>query len=212
MTKTIEHAFDDQPLAFFLQGAAGDTDPDFDESPIDHNGESMCAWTGQQLGVEATRVAKLLQTKSVSDPDIEVREDVLPFHLRWNPEKGRQEIQKRIPGYVPSWARGDRDTWQLPITTVLINKQIALTTMPGEPFTEFQMYWRDRCPVHDAFFLGYANGYYGYIPTIRAAAEGSYGAGNYATWLEVGAGEQMLNRALIRVYEMLGRLTDIPKE
>ena len=51
---------------------------------------------------------------------------------------------------------------QLPVTVVLINKRIALMGMPGEPFVEFQINWRDRCPVRDAFFLGYANGYFGY--------------------------------------------------
>ena len=212
MTATIERAFDGQPLAFFLQGAPGDVDPDFDGTPLDQGAAKMCAWTGQQLGVEATRVAKTLQTSSVSDPDIAVSEDVLTFHLRWGLEKFRQGLQELAPHFAATWEPQVRETWQLPVSTVLINKQIALTTMPGEPFVEFQNSWRDRCPVHDTFFLGYANGYYGYFPTIRAAAEGGYGGGNSTTWVEVGAGEQMLNHAIIRVYEMLGRLTDTPEE
>jgi len=71
---------------------------------------------------------------------------------------------------------------------------------------------RDRCPVRDAFFLGYANGDYGYFPTIRAASLGGYGAANSATYVEVGAGDRMLDRALVRLYEMLGRLVDLPEE
>jgi len=59
---------------------------------------------------------------------------------------------------------------RLPVVTILIDRRIALMTMPGEPFVIFQMNWRDRCPVPDAFFLGYTNGYFGYFPTIAAAA------------------------------------------
>src|SRR5574337_2104268 len=93
---------------------------------------------------------------------------------------------------------------QLAVTTLLINKKIALMGMPGEPFVDFQINWRSRCPVRDAFFLGYTNGYYDYFPTIRAASEGGYGAADSDTYIEVGAGERMVDQALVRVYEMLG--------
>jgi len=96
------------------------------------------------------------------------------------------------------------------VATVLINKQIALMSMPGEPFVEFQMNWRARCPVPDAFFLGYANGSFGYLPTIQAATRGGYGAAQ-STQVEVGAGERMVNHAVVKVYEMLGRLGDVPE-
>ena len=77
---------------------------------------------------------------------------------------------------------------------------------------DFQLDWRNRCPVPDAFFLGYTNGYFDYLPTIQAASEGGYGAGDSNTYLEVGAGERMVNHALSRVYEMVGRLVDTPED
>ena len=83
--------------------------------------------------------------------------------------------------------------------------------MPGEPFVEFQMNWRQRCPVPDAFFLGYANGSFGYLPTIQAATRGGYGAATNSTRVEVGAGERMVNHAIVKVYQMLGRLSDLPE-
>ena len=64
----------------------------------------------------------------------------------------------------------------------------------------------------DAFFAGYANGYLDYFPTIRAAAEGGYGGADSDTYIAVGAGERMLNQALIRVYDLLGRLADKPED
>ena len=76
---------------------------------------------------------------------------------------------------------------------------------------EFQTDWRNRCPVPGAFFLAYANGYFGYFPTMRTAPLGAYDAASAATWVEVGAGERMLLHALARVYEMLGKLTDAPE-
>ena len=100
---------------------------------------------------------------------------------------------------------------RLHVTTVLINRQIALVGMPGEPFVEFQVAWRTRCPVRSAFFLGYTGGDYGYFPTILAASQGGYGAGNSNTLVEVGAGERMLDHALVRVHEMLGELKEVPE-
>ena len=66
--------------------------------------------------------------------------------------------------------------------------------------------------ARDSFFMGYANGYYRYFPTIRAAGEGGYGASGATTWVEAGAGERMVEHALAKTYEMLGRLSDAPKK
>jgi hypothetical protein len=102
-------------------------------------------------------------------------------------------------------------SFTLHVTVLLIDKQIALVGMPGEPFVEFQIDWRDRCPVNNCLFLGYTNGYFDYFPTILAASQGGYGAGDSNTYVAVGAGERMLNHALVRVYEMLEELHAVPK-
>ena len=44
---------------------------------------------------------------------------------------------------------------------------------------------------------------FGYFPTILAASQGGYGASDSHTYVAVGAGERMLNQALIRVRETL---------
>jgi hypothetical protein len=100
----------------------------------------------------------------------------------------------------------------LPVATILVNRHIAFMGMPGEPFVDFQRNWRDRCPVLHAFVLGYANGYYGYFPTIRAASMGGYGAASSSTWVEVGAGERMVDHAIAAIYKMQGKLTDSPDD
>jgi len=102
--------------------------------------------------------------------------------------------------------------FQVPVAAILINKRIALTTMPGGPFVDFQMAWRDRCPVPVAFLMGYTNGYFGYFPTIAAASNGGYGAASASTWVEPGAGERIMDNAVVKIYKMLGRLTDLPDD
>jgi hypothetical protein len=49
----------------------------------------------------------------------------------------------------------------------------------------------------------------GYVPTIRAAGEGGYGAG-YNTRIEVGAGEAMIDRAIVHLFKLQGKLKPSP--
>src|ERR1044071_8049495 len=95
---------------------------------------------------------------------------------------------------------------------LLINDEIALMGMSGEPFVEFGMEFPERAPVPNAFFIGYANGYYGYYPTLRAAVEGGYGANSLTTRTEGGAGEARVNHCLMRLYQMLGKLKTVPSQ
>lgn len=213
MTKTVEEAFGGEPLCFFLQGAPGDINPYYAVTPLEQDAVKMRDWTGQRLGQEAARVAKNIRTETDPEPTLQFAEDLLTFHLRWDPEKWRQAILAAFgPDVFKTFAPKIKPELQLPVTTILINKRIAWMGMPGEPFVDLQISWRDRCPVRDAFFLGYANGYYGYFPTIRMASLGGYGAANAATWVEVGAGDRMVGHALVKVYEMLGRLSDLPED
>lgn len=213
MTTTVEKAFEGQPLCFFLQGAPGDINPYFAVTPLEQDAIGRRDWTGERLGREAARVAKEIHTEADSDPSLDFREDLLSFHLRWDPEKFRAGLIAAFgPGVLQDFAPQIKPELQMPVATVLIDRRIAMMTMPGEPFVNYQIDWRNRCPVRDAFFLGYANGYSGYFPTIRAATLGGYGAGNSATWVEVGAGHRMVDHALVQVYEMLGRLSDTPED
>lgn len=215
MTRIVEQAFGDQPLCFFLQGAPGDIDPYYGITPLEGGAVEMCKWTGERLGREATRVAKEIHTELVPQPSLQFAEDMLTFRWRWNVEKLPQALlvsPRYGPDIFKTYFPRIRPELGMPVTTVLINKRIALMGVPGEPFVDFQIDWRNRCPVPDAFFLGYANGWYGYFPSIHAASEGGYGTANAMTWVEVGAGERMVDHALVKVYEMLGRLTDFPEK
>lgn len=212
MTRTVEEAFGGEPLTFFLQGAPGDINPDFAVTPLEQDAIAMRDQAGQTLGREAARIAKGIRTKPDSNADLQFAQDLVSVGLRWDPQKFR-EATIAVFGATQSDPFAPKlDNIQLPVTTVLINRSVAILCMPGEPFVEYQIVWHQRSPVRDALFLGYANGYNGYFPTIRSATLGGYGAGNPATWVEVGAGDRMIDVGVTRINWMLGRLRELPED
>jgi hypothetical protein len=44
------------------------------------------------------------------------------------------------------------------------------------------------------------------------ATLGGYGAASATTWVEVGAGDRMVNHALVMTYKLLGKLDDTPED
>ena len=216
MISTVSAAFTKKPLCFFLQGADGDINAYYATTPMDQGAVEKRDWTGRELGAEVARVAKNIRTQASSRVSLDFADDVIVFPLRWEPQKFHDDLL-RINGPLVFQDHAERldaspppSELALHVTTLLINKQIAIAGMPGEPFVDFQINWRDRCPVQDCLLLGYTNGYFDYFPTILAASQGGYGAGDSNTYVAVGAGERMLDHALIRTYEMLGELSPAP--
>jgi neutral ceramidase len=212
MARTVEDAFGGKPVCFFLQGAPGDINPYYAVTPLEQDAVGMRNWTGRTLGDAAVRITNEIHTQPSSNSEVQFAEDLLPVHLRWNPEKWREAMIAVFGSAGSSPFPPKANEVRLPVTTVLINKNIAMLTMPGEPFVEYQVSWRQRCPVHDAFLIGYANGYKGYFPTIRSATLGGYGAANPATWVEVGAADRIVDTGVVRVNQMLGRLHELPED
>jgi len=213
MNRVVEEKLGGHVLSFFLQGAPGDINPYYAVTPLEEDPVKWRDWTGDRLGQEAARVAAEIHTQAPTAPLIEFAEETIPAKLRWDPDKFRAALIKFL-GPQGMNADGVEIKAEFPVetATVLINKQIALMTVPGEPFVDFQTNWRDRCPVPTALLLGYTNGYNGYFPTIAAASRGGYGAASAATWVEIGAGEHLVDRSVAKVYEMLGKLTNMPDD
>ena len=218
MRDTVESSFGNKPLCFFLQGADGDINPYYATTSLADGARARRDWTGGQLGEEASRVARAIHTQIPPEATLDFADDVLQFGLRWDPVRFREGLLSTFgPLAFEDHAEliaqdPPPDHLELHVTTLLLNKAIAFVGMPGEPFVEFQISWKDRCPVSNAFFLGYTNGYFDYFPTIAAASEGGYGAADSNTYVQVGAAERMLRHALVRIYEMLGRLSDAPQQ
>jgi IS1 family transposase len=213
MARTVDSALAGSPICFFLQGAPGDINPFMDKTPLAENADRVMVETGVQLGQEVTRVAKTIRAEVPARPSLKANLDVLHFKLRWDRDKLLKALSQLVgeataKRYAPLMA----EPMEAPVMTILINNEIALAGMPGEPFVDFQIGFRERSPVRSNFFVGHSNGYLAYFPTIRAAVEGGYGANSVTTRTEVGAGETMLDHSIITLYKMLGKLKDTPSQ
>lgn len=178
-------------LCLFTQGGAGDINPYLDKQPVAENGFGEAEKMGNALAEQALKVARKLKPPPNDKASLRATAEVVEFRDRWDARK----IVKAG------------------LTTLLINNDIAIATMPGEPFVDLQIALRDKSEIANTFLFGYtysAGGeWIGYVPTIRAAADGGYGAG-YNTHLEAGAGEAMIDRAIVNVFKLQGKLKTSP--
>ena len=176
-------------ICLFTQGGCGSVNPLFmghraDPPEDQKRAEAM----GGVLADEVLRV--LPKAKPVAGPDeIQWRTHTLTFADRWSTTR----------------------TLELGMATVMLNRTIGIMAIPGEPFLEHQMTFKRKAPVASAVFLGYTNsvhpGWPEYIPDIRSAAEGGYGADS-RTYIELGGGERLVNQAVIDLFDMKGMFID----
>ncbi len=212
-------------VCLFIQGACGDINSRYlGQYPSTERGPGYYGvlvnemrQLGRELGYEVLRVANGIHLAQPPHAELLVQDEELTFKARW--DIGKLKALQAVPTYH-QWAVEGRPIGYPPeqmnvfITSVLINRHIALLTMPGEPYVEHQISFRDRLPGVDTILAGYSNGYLGYIPTIRIAARDGvvYGGNALPTILEVGAGERIVDRGIVNVYRMLGRLKDKPDQ
>lgn len=186
----------------FMNGAAGD------QSANEGANKGYQAF-GQALGKEAAKLAMSLSPQEVIKPSLTVKEDRFKFTSRTdlnNPiVRGMYEkafFPELIPNYIDEYADGVRPR----LTVALLNGELALVGASGEFFANHSLRLKERARVKQLFFFGYCNGYHQYFPTIEAVAEGGYGADNQVAPAAVGAGEQLMNTALVWIYQMLGKI------
>ena len=97
------------------------------------------------------------------------------------------------------------------LNTVLLNGDTALVGGSGEFFSNHSNRLKERSYVPTTLFFGYCNGHNMYFPTIEAISEGGYGADPPVSPAEIGAGERLMNQALINIYTMLRKFPE-PKQ
>jgi len=213
MARFVEQSWAERPVCFFLQGAPGDINPMLDKTPLAENADAEMRTLGESLGREVVRVSRSIQTETPSAPELNYLSEELSFKNRWSQESLRNAI---VAAYGPNPAkryfRYLNDPIAAPVSTLVINRQIALVGLPGEPFVGLQLMLKQRSPLPATFLCGYSNGYIGYFPTIRDAVAGGYGANTIVTRVEVGAGERMIDRGLIQIYRSIGKLKDKPEQ
>jgi neutral ceramidase len=199
LKRTVSEAMGAAPV--FIQGAAGDLRAE--------RGTKDYVAYGEALGAEAVKLAQALEPKPVEKPSLQMREDRFRFAPRTdlkNPLVRMVYEQAFFPElvrhYEDEYAEGVRP-W---LTVGLLNGDIAFVGASGEFFSNHAVRLRERARMGALFFFGYCNGYHQYFPTIEGAAEGGYGADAQVAIAEVGAGEEMMNRALVWLYQMRGQL------
>jgi hypothetical protein len=213
MARVVEASWNDRPVCFFLQGAPGDINPMLDKTPLAENADVEMRQAGERLGYEVARVSRSIQTVVPDTPELAYLSEELSFKNRWSQESLRTAIMSAYgPNPAKRYFRYLNDPIAAPVSTLVINRQIALVGLPGEPFVGLQLLLKQRSPLAATFLCGYTNGYIGYFPTIRDAVAGGYGANTIVTRVEVGAGERMIDRGLIHIYRLLRKLRDKPEQ
>jgi hypothetical protein len=180
-------------MCLFVQAGAGDINPlimargenrDKDFEDVERLGEL--------LAVEVKRALSFAKELSAESISFEALSNELKFRNRWNPS----------------------EEMTMGVTTLLINHSIGIFTMPGEPFHQFQVDFRNKSGLRHAYLFGYCcDGPYNwpkYLPDLQSAARGGYGASD-TTEAEVGAGERLMNQGLTQLFQLQGRLKPTPQ-
>jgi hypothetical protein len=184
----------------FMQGAAGDMSP--------NRGELTGQQYGETLGDHVIALTQSVETKTPKNPVIRAQVNHFKFASRVNFSNPillalfeRAFFPELVRNYAQEFAGGIEPE----LTTVVLNDDLAIVSGSGEFFCNHSNRLKQRSYVQDTLFFGYCNGHHMYFPTIEAASEGGYGADAQMSPVQIGAGEQMMNQALINIYTMLGK-------
>jgi len=170
----------------FLQGAAGDINPFWDKTSPEDGAFNQVEKMGRVIADEVKNVLQRI-FEFEETPELSVQTEVIQLASRQDTVRTKRNIAATI-------------------NTVLIGEDIALATFPGEFFVEHGLMLKRHSPFKHTFFIGYCNDMLGYFPTIQATIEGEYGAAS-ATYVEIGAGERLVNRALINLLYQGNRIS-----
>jgi hypothetical protein len=189
-----------QTNCIFMPGASGDMSP--------NRGSLNGTQYGEVLGNHVVDLAKSMETRSPENPSIQGQVNRFQFTSRVDFKNSilmamfeQAFFPELVQNYVAEFAEGIEPE----LTTMLLNGELALVGGSGEFFCNHANRLKERSYVKDTLFFGYCNGHHLYFPTIEAASEGGYGGDATVAPVQIGAGEQMMNQALINIYTMLGK-------
>ncbi len=189
----------------FLQGAAGDMSA---SPPRDVHGP---AEFGRAVGRAALDLARDASPSSPEEMTYLAAEDDFTFPARIdlrNPAVFLLMSQAFFPKLVAYYEREYGAGVRPHLSTALLDGRIGLVGVSGEFFCGHSLSLKRRARLEHLFFIGYCNDYQQYFPTIEAASEGGYGTEPPVAPAELGAGERVMDRALLRLYRMRGKFAD----
>ncbi len=176
----------------FVQGGAGDINPLFmGRSGKESDDFVPVKVLGELLADEVLKTARTMKPGGALQQPIRTASQTMTFKDRWAPDK----------------------PVEAGITTILIGSDIAIAAVPGEPFHKLQTMWKTQAEVPVPLFYGYTysggSGWPIYIPDVKSAAHGGYGA-DMSTLIERGAGERIILQHLLNLYSLQGMWRDKP--
>ncbi|HEY3440557.1 MAG TPA: neutral/alkaline non-lysosomal ceramidase N-terminal domain-containing protein [Paludibaculum sp.] len=185
----------------FMQGAAGDQSVNREKG--------VYTEYGQALAAEVIRLARELHPVEPPAPTLVVKDQRFQFPARIDLSNplilqmyGKAFFPELVENFADEYTGGVRPR----LGVALLNKEIAFVAGSGEFFSNHAIRLKERARLKTLFFLGYCNGYHQYFPTIEAIAEGGYGADATVSPVAPGAGEQMMDTALLWIYQLLGKI------
>lgn len=186
----VEEAFDTPVNCLFIQGGAGNQAPLFkdggrkdadDPRPAKYY---LIERMGKLLGMEAVKLAESLYPDPRQEASIQIMTDSLRF-------RGRQD--KSLD-------------YNVHFSNIVLNNDIVIAAVPGEPFIKFQIDWKNEMAAEGTPFLfGYTWGsgsWPVYLPDIRSASLGGFGAEYGPGMIEYGAGDKIYNRLTENHYRL----------
>jgi hypothetical protein len=186
----------------FMQGAAGDLSP----NPADGRREPKSF--GETLAEHVIALARSIKAETPAHPAVKGTVDTFRFKTRVDlsdPTVAGVFERSFFPEITHAYAKLYGESLAAELNTVLLNGEIALVGGSGEFFCNHANRLKARSYVKHTFFFGYCNGHSMYFPTIEAASEGGYGADPGVSLAELGAGERMMDKALLNIYRLQGK-------
>ena len=197
-TRKVEEAFGNGLNCLFVQGAAGNIESLIISSrrtgPNDpfQTDYSTIERVGGLLARETIMLAKSLSPPPRKATTIRYMNDSLKFSGRFDKNA----------------------VFDVHISTIMINDDIVIATVPGEPFIQLQLDWKRKVALAQPFLFGYTwhlGTWPNYVPDIKSAALGGYGADqSNPKMIEVGSGEAVMNKHLENMYRLSGLMREEP--
>jgi hypothetical protein len=186
----------------FMQGAAGDMSPNPGARPWEPRD------FGETVADHVLALAKAVKTEPPAHVSLKGTVDTFRFKTRVDlrdPRVSGVFERAYFPEITHAYVKLYGEGLTVELNTVLLNGEIALVGGAGEFFCNHANRLKARSYVEHTLFFGYCNGHGMYFPTIEAAAEGGYGADPGVALAELGAGERMMDQALLNVYKLQGK-------
>lgn len=189
----------------FLQGAAGDLSPNPPDGGRDPDE------FGKRLGAEVLKLAGTIRCESVKKPGLVTGREELKFACMV--DMGNALVKQALgqvffPELIGFFEAEYRDGVRPTAAVAVLDGAVGFVGVSGEFFCEHAQSLRRRARLPHLFFLGYCNDYHQYFPTVQAVSEGGYGTGLPVSVAELGAGERVIDRALVKLYQLRGLIPD----